>query len=399
MTSDARDLAWLIRPMPFDDFLENIWGHKFHHFERNAPRFFEELCTADDLEAYLDVARVPASSVRLISVDDELPRTQFRFADGELDVVSIRNAFGKGYSIVLNALDRYMTKIASFSHTIEADLHFECQTNAYLTPPGSQAFPAHFDDHDVVVAQIHGTKTWSIYGSSIVDSTRHALREEIDQASLPEPSCIQLQPGDALYLPRGMVHSAQAQEKSSVHLTFGIHPSTVKSLLMETLNALSLSDPRLNERLPPRIFEDRAARARALEMVRAVSAMLAEEDSVGDGIGSLQDNLVRRGRCHARGQLVDSAAYAASIDGETRLVRYSPLYSRVMAMADGVGLQFGQSLVEASAQHRDAFLFVSKASKEFKVRELPGIVAAEQIEIARKLVTSGFLVSASTQRA
>jgi hypothetical protein len=399
MTSENRDLAWLIHPIPLNDFLDGIWGRSFHHFERRAPSFYQELCTADELEAYLDIARVPASSVRLISVADELPLTQFRFADGELDVVSIRNAFDRGYSIVLNALDRYISKIGSFSHTIEADLHFECQANAYLTPPGSQAFPAHFDDHDVIVAQIHGTKRWSVYGSLIVDSARFALREEIDPATLPEPSCIELQPGDALYIPRGMVHSAQAQENSSVHLTFGIHAPTIKGLLIETLNALSLRDGRLNERLPARIFEDRAARAQVLEMVSAVVTLLGEQESIGDGIGSLQDNLVRRGRCHARGQLVDCAAYAASINTETRLVRYSPLYSRVMAMADGVGLQFGQSLVEAPERHRDAFLFVSKASREFKVGELPGIDTAEQIEIARKLVTSGFLISANAQRA
>jgi hypothetical protein len=392
MTPMVHGLDWLLQPMRTQEFIDTIWARKHHHVERGIPGFYDDICTSAAIEAYLDAARVPISSVRLISVTDEMPRNQFRFEDGGLDVVEIRNAFNKGYSIVLNALDRYMPAIASISHAIEIDLNFECQVNAYLTPPGSQAFPVHFDDHDVFIVQLQGTKAWSIYENNIMDSTRLSERDDLDLAVLPEPAAVTLRAGDALYIPRGMLHAAQTQDAPSVHLTFGIHAPTVKNLVVETLNALALRENRLNDRLPPKLFECADARSQAIEMVRGVTMMLAGDGLVGDGMGSLQDSLVRRGRCHVRGQMVDNTLNTQRIENTTRLSRYSPLYSRVMQMADGVALQFGQSLVNAPMSHLQAMLFVSKASDEFTVGDLPVIDPQEQVAFARHLVTSGLLI-------
>ncbi|MFM5893301.1 MAG: cupin domain-containing protein [Novosphingobium sp.] len=377
--------------MSTEEFIENIWARKFHHFVRSTPDFYDKLCTPEDIEAYLDSARVPVSAVRLTSVNDELPRTRFRFEDGSLDVVEIRNAFANGYSIVLNALDRYFPDIAEVSHAVEIELQFECQINAYLTPPGSQAFPVHFDDHDVFIAQLHGTKLWTIYENTVVDGTRLAQRDDIDTAGLPEPLTVTLSPGDALYIPRGMLHAAQTQDTPSVHLTFGIHPPTLKHLIVEIVEAMALRDGRLSDRLPPRLFECPGSRLQVIDMVRKAAMLLAEENSVADGLGSLQDNLVRRGRCHARGQMVENSINSHRIECTTKLVRYSPLYSRVMGTADGVALQFGQSLVNAPMGHLQAMLFVSKATGAFEVGDLPGLEAEAQLEFARTLVTSGFL--------
>ena len=58
-----------------------------------------------------------------------------------------------------------------------------------------------------------------------------------------------LAPGDALYLPRGWLHSAQAQEASSLHLTVGIRALT-RYALVEELLALAAEDQRLRASLP-----------------------------------------------------------------------------------------------------------------------------------------------------
>ncbi len=53
-----------------------------------------------------------------------------------------------------------------------------------------------------------------------------------------------LAPGDALYLPRGWLHSAPAQDASSLHLTVGIRALT-RYALVEELFALAAEDQRL----------------------------------------------------------------------------------------------------------------------------------------------------------
>src|SRR6185503_10071201 len=56
-------------------------------------------------------------------------------------------------------------------------------------------------------------------------------------------------PGDALYLPRGWLHSAEAQERRSLHLTIGVRALT-RYALVEELLAMASADARLRGTLP-----------------------------------------------------------------------------------------------------------------------------------------------------
>jgi len=47
-----------------------------------------------------------------------------------------------------------------------------------------------------------------------------------------------LQPGDALYLPRGYLHAAEALGETSVHLTVGVHVWTRRHLLEQVLSTM-----------------------------------------------------------------------------------------------------------------------------------------------------------------
>ena len=61
---------------------------------------------------------------------------------------AIGQDFADGYTIVLESVQRYVRAIASLSHSIDVELNFATQVNAYFTPPQSQGFVAHFDDHE-----------------------------------------------------------------------------------------------------------------------------------------------------------------------------------------------------------------------------------------------------------
>ena len=74
------------------------------------------------------------------------------------------------------------------------------------------------------------------------------------------------------------------------------------------------------------------------------------------------------------------------------MVKYQPLYSRVTAVAGGVALQFAQLSINAGSDHEAAMLFVSRTTEPFRVGDLPGLHAAQQTELARTLIASGFLV-------
>ena len=385
-------LAWLLAPIGVERFLDEMWGATHHHLRRGRPDYFADLFGSAKVEEFLDVVRPPPAVVRLVRGDRNCDPDSYRLSDGALDLVRIRNEFAGGYSIVLNSLDRYLPAIASLAHAIEVDLNFETQVNAYITPPGSQAFLPHYDDHDVLILQVEGSKRWYVYEDADVAPRALPCREAFSAEGLPAPLTLTLEAGDVLYIPRGRVHAAEANADSSIHLTVGIHAPTVKTLLTRALDALSLTDDRVLGRLPPRHLDDPAVRAQLDDSLKGVIAALADPAVIGEGLGAVQDALVRRGRCQSVGRLVANAVETKLIDGETMVAKYRPLYSRVLATGDGVALQFGQSLVAAGADHRAAMLFLSRSTTPFRVGDLPELDGAQQIELARKLVVDGFLV-------
>jgi bifunctional lysine-specific demethylase and histidyl-hydroxylase NO66 len=272
------------------------------------------------------------------------------------------------------------------------ELNFETQVNAYVTPPKSQGFLAHYDDHDVLILQIEGAKTWRVYGPEAdVPPRLLPLRDRFSVDGLPEPNDLWLQAGDVLYLPRGQVHAAEAQEEPSIHLTIGIHPPTIMALTVKALESLSLRDDRLLSQAPPRYLSHPVERARLGDMVRDVVGLI-DGTALSEGVGALEDTLVRRGRCSLAGRLVADTVEAGQITARTWVEKSHPLYSRVLALNDGVALQFAQSLVPAGQDHRAAMLYLSRHTGAFQVGDIPDIAESQQIELARKLIVDGFLI-------
>jgi hypothetical protein len=214
-------------------------------------------------------------------------------------------------------------------------------------------------------------------------------QEPVAAATLTSPTDVRLEVGDVLYLPRGRVHAAEATSEVSVHLTLGIQAPTLHVLVTRALDSLTYSDDRVHTQLPPRYLDDPDARARLGGLVRDVADALEQPGVIEQGLDSLEDDFVKRGQIPPVGQAIASAV---GIDGRTRVMKYQPLYSRVTNTPDGVALHFAQLVVNAAADHKDALQFLSKSTEAFRIRDLPGMSAAQQMELARILIVNGFLV-------
>jgi bifunctional lysine-specific demethylase and histidyl-hydroxylase NO66 len=382
-------LAWLLQPLAVEAFLNEIWAKTHYHVKRHRPGYFDSLLPAlSAVENLLESFRTEASKVRLIREHDKESSDNYRLADGSLDLVGVRGAYADGYTIVLEDVEQYMRAIASLSNAIEVELNFATKVNAYVTPPKSQGFVTHYDGHDVLILQIQGSKTWHLYEGA--DVPPHQLRREKKWVAegLPSPTDLCLEVGDVLYLPRGLIHAAEATSEPSVHLTVGIHAPTALTFAAAALNALSFSDDRLNARLPPRHLDDADAQAALGDLLRDAAKILEGPDAIAGGLDALADILVRRGQCPPVGQV----SSAIAIDGRTLVRKYQPLYSRVTGVGDGVVLQFASLSISAASDHKDALQFLSKSTEPFRVCDLPGLSASQQTELARSLIVTGFLV-------
>jgi hypothetical protein len=174
-------------------------------------------------------------------------------------------------------------------------------------------------------------------------------------------------------------------------LTVGIHAPTVLMLAIGALHSLSSHDHRLNAPLPPRYLDDADVRATLGVLVRDAVRTADDPSAIAGGLDALADVLIRRGRCPPIGQISNSTA----IDGQTLVRKYQPLYSRVRTVADGVALEFASLSISAAADHEAAMVFISRTHEPFRVRDLPELGEKQQIELARSLIVTGFLVRLS----
>lgn len=386
---DEFSLAWLLQPLTVQTFLGEIWGATHFHVKRSSEGYFDSLLpTASAVEELLDRVNPEASAVRLVRGGETKDPGTYRLPGGGLNLVGVRNGFADGYTIVLNGIEQYVRTIASLSHAIEVELNFPTRVNAYVTPPGSTGFVPHYDPHDVLVLQVRGSKTWHLSDDGVVPPHEMQHREGVAAAGLALRSSLQLEAGDALYVPRGQIHGAQAHSEPSVHLTVGIHAPTVLSLITHALHSLSLRDDRVHVRLPPRHLDDAAARAGLDGLVQEIIGCVGDARAIENGLSAMEEVLVRRGRCPPVGAASDSV----EIDGHTRVVKYQPLYSTVRTVPGGVALQFAQLSIRVGPDHEAALLFASRNARPFRVGELPELTVAQQVALARTLIATGFLV-------
>jgi ribosomal protein L16 Arg81 hydroxylase len=384
-------LAWLLHPISVETFLAEIWAKTHYHVARHCADYFETVLPGPSLtEDLVAVFCQESSALRLMRETDKKGADSYRLDDGSLDLAGIRNDFADGYTIVLDGVERHIRAIAALSQSIEVELNFPVQVNAYITPPRSQGLVPHYDDHDVLILQIQGSKTWHIYEGA--DVPPREIQREKDKAvaieDLPSPIDLQLEAGDVLYLPRGKVHEAETNSEPSIHLTVGVHAPTALMLAIGALYAQSFHDDRLNAQLPPRHLDDADQRAALGALMRDTVKTVEDPSALARGLDTLADVLVRRGRCPPVGPILN----AVGIDGQTLVRKYQPLYSSVKAEPGGVTLQFASLSVGAGSDHKAAMEFVSRSTEPFRVGDLPELSERQQIELTRSLIVSGFLV-------
>ncbi|ETB51742.1 cupin, partial [Mycobacterium avium 10-5560] len=250
-------LAWLLRPLGVDAFLNEIWATRHHHIDRCRPGYFDGLLPGPSaVDGLLEQVRPDPAAVRLVKDGEDRDPAGYRRGDGTLNAGGARDGLADGYTLVLNGLERYLRTVASLSHAIEVELNFPTRVNAYVTPPHSTGFVPHYDPHDVLVLQIEGCKTWRVSDEPPVPPQQIQSRKGVGADGPASRTDVCLRPGDVLYLPRGQVHSARTHSEPSVHLTVGLHAPTVLTLVTSALHALSLRDPRVHDRLPPRHLDD-----------------------------------------------------------------------------------------------------------------------------------------------
>mmetsp|Transcript_51592 Transcript_51592/g.160068 ORF Transcript_51592/g.160068 Transcript_51592/m.160068 type:complete len:506 (+) Transcript_51592:1734-3251(+) len=245
-------LEWLLWPISPSTFFSEYWEKKPLHVRRGRPYHYGGLFAKADLDRHLreeaadfkygeriNLARFDAEAGRKISLNKGDRGAPVAASD-------VDAAWAEGASIQAMHPQQYHEPVWRLLTSLERAFAALFGANAYLTPAGRQGLAPHFDDVEVVMLQLEGSKHWRLHAPP--EDEEYPLPREYSRDFVPGElgelllDCT-LEPGDLLYLPRGTVHYGVTQGQGSKgaegpgsfshHLTVSTYQKTAWCDLLE----------------------------------------------------------------------------------------------------------------------------------------------------------------------
>lgn len=223
------------------DFVAHKWGQRMH---RHHSSELTEIVTMPMIDRVLTSTAMPAPHFGIVAGGSlgewsrSVASPQPGFADASIvDAPGALAAFDAGATIILYDARMWGRAVDDLAAGVEAEIGHRVGVNTYLTPGGTDGLPVHYDPHDVIIVQLHGTKRWEIFEREVEDPTASYLPER--NATTGSPEIVVLDPGDTIYIPRGCPHRTSTPSGPSAHLTFAIVPTTYADLIAMLVTELA----------------------------------------------------------------------------------------------------------------------------------------------------------------
>ena len=388
---DFAALAWLLQPISIKEFFENYYERAPLYVARNRAGYYDGTFSLEELDRILYGNEVGASSV--ILYQNGLPTRRESFVrknkkSGEasrdvIDADRVSALFSNGCSIVFDTVQDHSDSMGRLLRGLETALKHRVGSNVYMTPPHSQGFTAHYDTHDTAIMQIAGSKRWRIYGSPTelpLESQSHDKKRDVAGDPVME---IELQSGDLLYLPRGVMHEARAGESFSLHVTLGFYPNLWVDVVREALEVAATSEALLRK-----VASSCASGAPSAEDLRDVLNGVIAAEALEAARARLEHAYVVERRNPLDGQLGQIATLGRLSPASSVSIRPQMLYE-IEETPDETRLLFSNKTLLLPA----AAAAIVRALESRESLSVGALLQRDSraLEIVRKLIQEGFL--------
>jgi len=238
--------AEIIAPIEIEKFFSQYWEKQHLHIQRQNTKYFAGMVSTDVIETLLSSQDLYFPSVQVVQADKTIAVSDYTDKQRKIVPKQLIGKYAEGATLIFSQAHRKILELADLCRSNERFFNMRCQANLYLSPPGNQGFNSHYDTHDVFILQVSGKKTFRIYQS---DYELPFTEEDYDPALNVHDEILEeihLAAGDTLYLPRGLVHDAIAQEDGpSLHITLGVYPIVVRDLLQNMIQVAAENDANL----------------------------------------------------------------------------------------------------------------------------------------------------------
>lgn len=245
-----RDLAGLLSPIAVETFLSNDYGKRFVYIP-GTPGKFSGLLPWSVLNDILEQHRFEPPRLRLTREGKPIaPERYMSFQSNRrnsgrpiprLKSAELTRELREGATLVLDSVDELYRPIRRVAESLERIFRVRVQVNSYSGWRSSHGFDVHWDDHDVFVLQVSGSKHWKIYGVT----RQYPLARDVEPADTAPVEALweqTLRNGDLLYIPRGWWHLATPLDGPTLHLTVGVNNPTGVDFLSWFMDKLRASE-------------------------------------------------------------------------------------------------------------------------------------------------------------
>ena len=389
MFTDAqRLLEEFLAPLTLDEFLDGMLLGGFRKIDSDAGTSRTGLLGADPESVLLGAWQL-APKLTFHSANATGPAPSLANIAGAADFQQrIAQFHARNFSVRFPELRPLSAQLDRLGRALEVLLHQQVTASAFWSRGGMKA-PVHYDDHDLLVVQLRGTKRWYVSSRvSELNNTWAAIPERPPE--LGPHHTVDVAPGDLLYLPRGTWHSVDS-DNNSLHLSIGFTPLTVRAAVIAAVDHLADLDrgwrTTIGNRLPYQLrgpAVDRIAQAVAEATVNLANACRTP----GFLVSALQWRSSRAIAALAPLPAHDGAP-ALTLDSE--LAQGELAFCHLTATAERIDLSYPGGHVYIHRGVQPCVEYMVNTAR-FRVRDIPGEVGDDiRLSLAGRFLEIGLL--------
>jgi hypothetical protein len=209
-----------------------------------------------DLDEIIAANRLKPPRLRIVNGAAETPDfVHLQYGRRGVEIPRVRlepmyKALREGGTLILDAIDELHAGLRTVTRGFARTFGSIPQTNVYASFGTTPGFGIHWDDHDVFVVQLSGSKHWKVYHSTRDHPMYRDLEPPERPAATAEPYFDEIiEAGSVIYVPRGHWHDVVGVGEASLHLTIGITHPTPSDVLIWLADQIKAS-PALRADIP-----------------------------------------------------------------------------------------------------------------------------------------------------
>jgi ribosomal protein L16 Arg81 hydroxylase len=377
-------LQSLVAPVSEEEFLARYFERKPLILHRQNPGYYGDLFTLEDFDNSVTRGR------GYVKTAEATAKKQAKHhGSGASALESVLTDMRDGHTLILDGQQDFDPKLGPLCRALAQQTGARFQTNIYLTPPNGKGFQPHWDNHDVFVMQVLGSKHWKVEKTRRTLPEKDATIETEGREFRGDVHSFTLQQGDMVYLPRGYVHAAECGAENSLHITLGMYPSTWDDLLLATIKAAIQGDDSLRLFLP--YGHMKGDGAGIVKQVGEILHRVADPAFLTQVFDRFRDESITKMPLDISGQI--AAFFQGKDFALDDVISPRPgLCYTIRKRAEGVTLNVGTRSITFPDFFGEALEFALTASS-YAIRDLPGdLEDEERLVFIERLIQEGLVV-------